>query len=303
MGSPPHSDPWQFERILLPTGVHLRAAVAGEGPLLVMLHGFPESWYSWRHQLRALSASYKCVAPELRGYGESDAPRGVKNYTVETLARDVVDLIHHFGRERAVVIGHDWGGAIAWVVSLMHPEVVERLIILNCPHPRMMQRHLRSNFRQMARSWYILFFQLPWLPEFVLHLGNFYLLTRTIRTGAVQREAFTDADLAHFRDALSRPYALTAALNYYRALARSGLMSEDSTDHWLARKVQAPTLIIWGEQDIALTKELTYGMDGLLAQPLEIKYISDSGHWVQQEKPELVNRYIHDFLSGARPLS
>jgi epoxide hydrolase 4 len=295
-------DPWRFERAALTDGIHLRVAAAGEGPLVVMLHGFPESWYSWRHQLRALSGSYKCAAPELRGYGESDAPRGVKNYTVEVLARDVVDLIHYFGRERAVMIGHDWGGAIAWVVSLMYPEVVERLIVLNCPHPRQMRRHLRSNLKQLARSWYIFFFQLPWLPEFLLSAGGFALLTRTIHDSAVNKEAFTDADLAHFRDALSRPYALTAALNYYRALMRRDLMSEPPVGHWLARKVQAPTLVIWGEQDVALTRELTYGMEDLFAGRFEIKYVSDSGHWVQQEKPELVNRFIRDFLSRPRPV-
>jgi epoxide hydrolase 4 len=293
------ADPWRFERIVLPGGLRLRAAVAGDdGPLVLMLHGFPESWYSWRHQLRALSASYTCVAPELRGYGESDAPRGVQNYTVEALAGDVRNLVLHFGRNHAVVIGHDWGGAIAWVASLMHPEVVERLVILNCPHPRQMRRHLRSNFRQLARSWYIFFFQLPWLPEFVLRAGNFSLIMRAIREGAVRKEAFTDADLAHFREALSRPYALTAALNYYRALARRDFLRDPPADHWLARKVQAPTLIIWGEQDISLTKELTYGMEDLFAREFEIKYVPDSGHWVQQEKPELVNRLLLDFLAG-----
>jgi pimeloyl-ACP methyl ester carboxylesterase len=299
MTSPAGLDPWRFERVMLPGGVRLNAAAAGDGPLLLMLHGFPESWYSWRHQLRALSASYLCVAPELRGYGESDAPRGVQNYTVEALASDVRDLIRYFGRERAVVIGHDWGGGVAWVASLMHPEVVERLIILNCPHPRQLRSHLRSNPRQMLRSWYILFFQLRWLPEFVMRAGNFALPMRAMREGAVHKEAFTDADLDHFRHALSRPYALTAALNYYRALARRDLMRDPPADHWLARKVQAPTLIIWGEQDIALTKDLTYGMEDLFAGKFEIKYVPDSGHWVQQEKPELVNRLILDFLSGA----
>jgi pimeloyl-ACP methyl ester carboxylesterase len=293
-------DPWRFERLELSAGLHLRAAVAGEsGPLVLMLHGFPESWYSWRHQLRALSPSCRCVAPELRGYGESDAPRGVENYTVEKLADDVRDLIRCCGRERAMLIGHDWGGAIAWVASLMHPEMVERLVILNCPHPRQMRRHLRSNFRQLARSWYIFFFQLPWLPEFILRAGDFALPMRAIREGAVRKEAFTEADLAHFRQALSRPYALTAALNYYRALARRDFLCEPPPDHWLARKVRAPTLVIWGEQDIALTRELTYGMEDLFAREYEIKYVPDSGHWVQQEQPELVNRYILEVLSGA----
>ena len=294
------AEPWYFERVILPGGLGLRAAVAGDdGPMVLMLHGFPESWYSWRHQLRALAPSNFCVAPELRGYGESDAPRGVENYTVEKLAGDVRDLVLHFGRERAVLIGHDWGGAIAWVASLMHPEVVERLVILNCPHPRQMTRHLRSNFRQLARSWYIFFFQIPWLPEFLLRACNFSLPIRAIREGAVHKEAFTDFDLAQFRLALSRPYALTAALNYYRALFRRDLLVDPPAGHWMARKVAAPSLIIWGEQDIALTKELTFGMEDLFAAEFKIEYVADSGHWVQQEKPELVNRLLLDFLSGA----
>jgi epoxide hydrolase 4 len=272
--------------------------MAGDGPLVLMLHGFPESWYSWRYQLRALCRSFLCVAPNLRGYGESDAPRGVQNYAIELLAGDVRDLVHYFGRERAVVIGHDWGGAIAWAASLMHPEVVERLIVLNCPHPRQMRRLLRSNFRQMARSWYIFFFQLPWLPEAILRAGDFALLMRTMREGAVCKEAFTEADLDHYREALRRPYALTAALNYYRALLRSQPLGDPGAGHWLNRKVEAPTLLIWGEQDIALTKELTYGMEDLFIDRFEIKYLPDSGHWVQQERPERVNRYIMDFLSA-----
>jgi pimeloyl-ACP methyl ester carboxylesterase len=284
--------------MMLAGGLGLHGAVAGDGPLVLMLHGFPECWYSWRHQLRELSRAFLCVAPDLRGYGESDAPRGVQNYAIEALVGDVRDLIRHFGRERATVIGHDWGGAIAWAASLMHPEVVERLVILNCPHPRQMQRHLRSNFRQLARSWYIFFFQLPWLPELVLRAGDFAPLMRTMREGAVNKAAFTDADLEHYRAALRRPYALSAALNYYRALMRRDFIRGAPADNWLGRKVQAPTLIIWGEQDIALTKELTYGMEDLFEHGFETKYVPDSGHWVQQEKPELVNRLLMDFLSA-----
>ncbi len=291
------AEPWHFERISLRNGIGLRAAVAGDGPLVIMLHGFPESWYSWRHQLRALAPLYKCVAPELRGYGESDAPHGIHHYRVEELVGDLRGVIHHFGCERAAVIGHDWGGAIAWVASLMHPEVIERLVILNCPHPRQMRRLLRSNFRQLLRSWYIFFFQLPWLPELVLRAGNFFLPLQAMRAGAVHKEAFSDQDLEHFRQALSRPYALTAALNYYRALARRDLTGEPPAGHWLARKVAAPTLLIWGEQDIALTRELTCGMEDLFARDFTIKYVADSGHWVQQEKPELVNQLITEFLS------
>ena len=293
-------DPWKMERVTLPGGLGMRVATAGTGPLLLMLHGFPECWYSWRHQLRGLAPSFCCIAPDMRGYGESDAPVGVENYTIESLAGDVLGLIHRMGHEHAIVVGHDWGGAVAWATALIHPEAVQRLVVLNCPHPRQLQRHLRSNPRQLARSWYIFFFQIPWLPELILGAADCWLLMRTMRDSALRKDTFSDADLEQFRQALRRPYALTAALNYYRALLRRDLLGRAPADHWLSRKIAAPTLLIWGEHDIALRKELTYAMDDLFTDRFEIKYVPDSGHWVQQEKPELVNRLILDFLSDLR---
>src|SRR5689334_16450857 len=160
------SEPWRFEHLTLPNRLHMRVARAGEGErLLVMLHGFPECWYSWRHQLRALAPRFKCVAPEMRGYGETDAPRGVANYRIEALVDDVAGLIGVLDHQRAVLVGHDWGGAIAWAVALMRPDLVERLCVMNCPHPARFLIHLRSNPRQMLRSWYIAFFQIPFVPE------------------------------------------------------------------------------------------------------------------------------------------
>ncbi len=165
------SEPWHFEKLTLPNGLGMRIARTGAGdrPPMVMLHGFPECWYSWRHQLREFAATMDCVAPEMRGYGETDAPVGVSNYTIDKLVDDVAGLINALGRQRAIVVGHDWGGIVAWATAMMRPEVVERLIIMNVPHPAKFRANLaRFNFRQMARSWYILFFQLPWLPEAAL---------------------------------------------------------------------------------------------------------------------------------------
>ena len=148
----------------------------------------------------------------------------------------------------------------------------------------------------MARSWYILFFQLPWLPEAMMRSRNFARLARTMRKGTIQQGVFTENDLDHFRAAFRKPYSMTAAINYYRANFRTGFMARPGSDSWIDRKIAAPTLLIWGEQDFALGKELTYGMEGLFTGPFDIKYIADSGHWVQQEKPELVNQYIREFL-------
>jgi len=290
-------EPWEFEKLTLPNGLRMRIARAGKGPLVVMLHGFPECWYSWRHQLRALSPHFTCVAPDMRGYGETDAPAGVDNYTIDKLVDDVAGLIKVLGRERAIVVGHDWGGGVAWATAMMRPEIVERLIVMNCPHPQKMREHLRSNPRQLLRSWYIFLFQLPWLPEALFRAGDFALVRRTLQKGAVQKNAFSAADLEHFRAAFDRPYSITAAINYYRALMRGGFLRKSVGSDLLGRKIEAPTMLIWGERDFALGKELTYEMEPLFSGPFQIKYIPDSGHWVQQEKPDLVNRYMVDFLA------
>ncbi|MGH8011916.1 MAG: alpha/beta fold hydrolase [Candidatus Binataceae bacterium] len=295
-GSETAAEPWRFERLRLPNGLNMQVARAGAGPLIVMLHGFPECWYSWRHQIRSLCGSFECVAPDMRGYGGTDAPKGVANYTVEKLVEDVAGLVHVLGRERAMILGHDWGGMVAWATALMRPELVERLCVLNCPHPVRFLSELRSNPRQMLRSWYIVFFQVPYLADAMLRANGAAMVARGIRSTAANKRAFSDEDLAHFRQAFERPYSATAALNYYRALRRRDLMGRLPAEHWMRRRIAAPTLLIWGERDVALGKELTYGMEGLFSGPFEIKYVPDSGHWVQQEQPNVVNQYLRDFL-------
>jgi pimeloyl-ACP methyl ester carboxylesterase len=290
------SDPWRFEFLTLRSGLRMHVARAGTGPLVLMLHGFPECWYSWRHQLRALSDTFECVAPDLRGYGDTDAPRGVANYTLDKLVGDVADLIEALGRKSAVIVGHDWGGAIAWAAALRRPDLVQRLVVMNCPHLARFRDEIVRNPRQLLRSWYMLFFQLPWLPELALRAGDFASLARMFRNTAVQKDAFTDDDLARLRSAFRHPYSATAAINYYRAMFRMNLLSAGHSG-WMRQKITAPTLVIWGEQDFALGKELTYGMDALFAGPFEIRYVPDSGHWVQQEKPDFVNRCLREFLS------
>ena len=292
------AEPWHFEKLTLDSGLNMRVARAGAAGTLmvVMLHGFPECWYSWRHQLRALSSSFDCVVPEMRGYGETDAPRGVANYTLDKLVGDVTDLVHALGRERAVIVGHDWGGAVAWATALKRPEVVERLIVMNCPHLKRMSEELRHNARQMMRSWYMAFFQLPRLPEAMFRAGNYRALDRALQGNAIRKDAITDADLRYFHEAFRNPYSISAAINYYRANFRSGFMARTGGGGWIDRKIAAPTMLIWGEQDFALGKELTYNMEPLFTGPFEIDYIPSAGHWVQQEEPELVSAYMREFL-------
>lgn len=291
------SDPWRFEKIQLANKLSLRVARAGGGDrLLVMLHGFPESWYSWRHQLREFAPSFDCAAPEMRGYGASDKPRGVKNYRVEKLVGDVAGLIEALGHKRAVVIGHDWGGAVAWATAMIRPDVVDRLCVMNCPHPAKFRANIRANPRQMLRSWYILFFQIPLLADTLLWARHSALVARMIRSSAYNKSAFTADDLMQFRETFREPYAATAAINYYRALMRRDFLGTSPPNHWMTRKIAAPTLLIWGEHDVALGKELTFGMDEFFTGPFAIKYLADAGHWVQQEQPAQVNQYLHEFL-------
>ena len=197
------------------------AAAKGTAPLCCVLHGFPEFWYAWRRQIGALAAAgFRVLAPDLRGYNLSDKPRGVDAYRVEALTADVAGLIRHAGERSAVVVGHDWGGVLTWLLPLHHPEIVHKRVILNAPHPAALRRELRRGTDQLLRSWYVFFFQLPWLPEVTMRSGDFALLGRMLRRQPVHPGAFTDADVAAYTHALARPGALTAAIDYYRAAFR-----------------------------------------------------------------------------------
>jgi pimeloyl-ACP methyl ester carboxylesterase len=300
-------------------GVRLHCAVDGSGPLVILLHGFPECWYSWRHQIAALAPRFRVVAPDLRGYNESDKPAGVAAYAMSELVADVAGLVEAFGERQAVIVGHDWGGAIAWTFAMERPEATRRLVVMNCPHPAIFSQHLRANTRQLARSWYMFFFQIPGLPETLLGLGGARAVGDGIRRSLVRQDALTEEDVRVLREAASRPGALHSAINYYRAAFRSP-EARASWPEWLRRfvhgdrpqpstrarledwpKIAAPTLVVWGENDVALGKELTLGMEPLMTGPFEIKYIPLCGHWVQQEQAELVNGYLLDFLDDLAP--
>jgi pimeloyl-ACP methyl ester carboxylesterase len=284
--------PWQH-KFIITNGIQLHYVTQGEGPLMLMLHGFPEFWYSWRHQIPEFAKDHKVVAIDLRGYNDSDKPPDTADYRMSELLLDVEGVIQGLGYDRCVLVGHDWGGAIAWNFAYAHPAMVERLIVLNLPHPAKFVAGLRTP-QQLLRSSYIFFFQIPWLPELLLQMSDYQPIATALTSMAVDKAAFTTADLEAYRDAASKRGALTAMLNYYR----SNFFQPE-----LAGRTQGilkvPTLLIWGEADTALGKELTYGTEDYV-EDLTLRYIPNCSHWVQQEQPQLVNQYMREFLNSVR---
>lgn len=273
------------------SGIRLHYVEAGTGPLVVLLHGFPECWYSWRHQIPALAdAGFRVIAPDMRGYNESEKPPGVRNYHIEHLVADVIGLIRHAGEDRAAVVGHDWGGAVAWQVAMRHPEAVHRLAVLNCPHPAVFLRKIWT-LGQLRRSWYIFFFQLPWLPEWWIRRRNFAGLERLWTGDPTRPGAFTDEDVAAYKQALGQPGALTATINYYRAVFRRSPVAANRE----ARPIDVPTLLIWGERDRHLGVPLLDGTEEWVRN-LRIERLPDASHWVQNDAPERVNELLVGFL-------
>ncbi len=274
------------------TDVRLHYVEAGpaDGPLVLLLHGFPDFWFGWRRQIPALaSAGFRVVAPDMRGYNLSSRPSGLAAYDLDVLAADVAGLIAERGAERALLAGHDWGAAVAWWTAIRRPEVVERLAILNVPHPRRFAQGVRSP-RQLARSWYIGFFQLPWLPERLLAAADYRAL-RAVFADA-RPGAFAPGEMARYVEAWSQPGAVAASLNYYRALTRrSPVRTMRAT-----QPVQAPTLVIWGVHDRALGAELAEP-DRADVPQLEDVVRLDASHWVQLDEPERVSRLLIEFFS------
>jgi epoxide hydrolase 4 len=281
-------------------GVRLHWVEQGEGPLVVLLHGFPEFWYAWRRQIPALAAAgFRAVAPDLRGYNLSDKPRGVRAYRIEALLGDLEGLIGHLGAEqgetRAHVVGHDWGGAFAWYAPLFLPERLLSLSLLNAPHPLAFRRELRTSAAQRKKSSYVFFFQLPWLPERRIRAGNFALLAKMLRRDPVTPGAFTDEDVRLYVEALARPGALTAAVNWYRAALRFPPRVRGR-----AWPEGLKTLLVWGARDRYLGPGLLEGLDRWVPE-LTIERIPDASHWVQADAPARVNQLLVRFLTGVTP--
>jgi pimeloyl-ACP methyl ester carboxylesterase len=281
-------------------GIVLHYVEAGDpdDPLVVLLHGFPEFWYAWRNQIEALAAEFYVVAPDLRGYNRSQKPAGIRSYRMDRLVGDVSDLIEQFGAEQASIVGHDWGGVIAWEFGHRYPERLERLAVLNAPHPAALERELHSP-AQLARSWYALFFQLPRIPEVVLGRVDGWL-GAMLRNDPTNPTAFDESDIERYERAIARPGALTAALNYYRAFGRTELrrrLGRDDGGEEKNQTIDTRTLVIWGEQDRALGVELTQGLDRWV-RDIQIERLPEASHWVQNDAPERVNELLEAFLDA-----
>ncbi|HSI67305.1 MAG TPA: alpha/beta hydrolase, partial [Planococcus sp. (in: firmicutes)] len=255
-----------------------------------LLHGFPEFWYGWKHQIEPLaSMGYRVIAPDQRGYNLSDKPEAIEDYTLNILRDDIIGLINHFGKKKAIIIGHDWGGSVAWHLAATKPEYVEKLIAINVPHPKAMPRVMLRNPLQWVRSSYMAFFQLPDFPEQVLSADEFNYMKKAI-AHAGKPDSIPEEELEKFKEAWLQPGALTGMLNWYRALRKGSITQTPGG------LIQVPVRILWGLGDQLLSKELAkeslkFCEDGNLAM------IGESTHWVHHEQSTIINHLIAQFLN------
>jgi epoxide hydrolase 4 len=285
---PAHVD----HQILEANGQRLYVAAAGpvDGPLVILLHGFPEFSYGWRHQLGALAAAgLRAVAPDQRGYGLSSKPRGHAAYALPELAKDVLGLVSALGRERFSVVGHDWGGLVAWQLAACHDRAVERAAILNAPHPQALRSHLMRSPTQALRSTYIALFQLPWLPEALLRAHDHALLEQAL-IGSSRKGSFSDEELRVYREAWSQEGALSGMLAWYRAITLQ------RSARW--PRVRPPVRLLWGDQDSALEAPLAEA-SAAACEHAEVVHLPQATHWLHHEEPDRVKRLLVEFLRPA----
>lgn len=285
-----------IEHVFLPTnGIRLQVTQAGSryGPLVLLLHGFPDFWYGWRRQIKPLAeAGMRVWAPDQRGYNLSDKPYGIAAYRLDELAKDVLGLIDAAGVDRCYLAGHDWGGAVAWWMALHFPERLYKLAILNMPHPAVMLRTLGSSPAQLRKSWYLFYFQLPFLPEAMLRNKDWEYMVRML-VGGSKPGTFSAEDIDQYRHAWWRKNAITSMLNWYRAAAR--IPPELSGE----LRIRVPTMILWGAQDVALGREMAETTLDLCDQG-KLVFFENSSHWVQLDEAEAVNKYLVDFFSSSK---
>ncbi len=281
-------------------GIRMHYVTAGEGPLILFAHGFPEFWYEWRRQIAEFGRDHRAVAPDLRGYNLSSKPDGVEQYRVKHLIEDLRALAEHFGAQRFVLVGHDWGGAVAWAFALAHPELLEKLVIINAPHPGVFARELYANPAQQQASQYMRMFCMPEAEE-MLARDNYRYLVDALLTHGLKRGYFDEADRRAYIEAWSQTGALTGGLNYYRAARMlppaPGTLAAEPIVDVAALTVRVPTLVIWGERDSALLPGNLEGLEQFVPD-LTLRRVLDANHWVVHQKPDLVNNYIREFLSA-----
>ncbi|GAA1446242.1 alpha/beta fold hydrolase [Leifsonia poae] len=268
--------------------VTLHYVEAGEGPLVILLHGFPAFWYTWREQIAPLvNAGYHVVAPDLRGYNLSSKPAAFTDYTADKPAADIRGLIRALGSETATVVGHDWGGSVAWTLAMNNPEVVDRLVILNAAHPRKLNEGLK-NPRQLLRSWYFFYFQLAGSPERRAARDNWKFFTGFLRDA---HPAYTQQELDQYRSAWSQQGAATGMIDYYRAAVRLGSKQKVLT-------ITAPTLVIWGQEDRYLGADLAEPHAEDVPNLVSVERLPNASHWVHHDEAGRVNELLVDFLGG-----
>ncbi|WP_157729846.1 alpha/beta fold hydrolase [Bacterioplanes sanyensis] len=273
-------------------GRQLETRCYGEpgNPLVVLLHGFPECWATWRHQIAPLvNAGYRVLVPNMIGYGHSDKPSKIADYRMDMICDDVRAVIRAAGYERCHLVGHDWGGAIAWWFGIHYSDELLSLSILNAPHPRAFLSQLRSSPKQLLKSWYIFFFQLPWLPEWVIRMGNYRMLADAIKTTS-NPGAYQPQDWQQLNEHWRIPGALTAKLNYYRAMLRYRPKIAGKA------MVSAPTQILWGEKDLALTLSMAESSQQRTVNGRLITY-PDATHWLAHDKPQEINERLLEWIA------
>ncbi len=273
--------------------VKLHYVEAGDGPLVLLLHGFPEFWFGWRLQIAPLAAAgFRVVAPDMRGYNLSSRPAGVAAYDTGRLAADVRSLVKELGVESALLVGHDWGGSVAWATAMNHPEVVDRLVILNAAHPRRLSQGLHHP-GQLRKSWYFFFFDLPDLPESVVHADHWKFFRHFLRDA---RPAYTAEEMDRYVEAWSQPGAARGMINYYRSSVRQSPKRAAAE----LRPISAPTLVIWGQRDRYLGPELAEPDHDDVPNLDRVERLPEASHWVHHDEAERVNQLLVDFFAPAR---
>jgi epoxide hydrolase 4 len=282
-------------RVLHINGIALHVVFAGpaSGTPLVFLHGFPEFWFAWRRQIdHFVSSGYRVILPDQRGYNPSEKPAGIPSYSIDVLAKDVVGVLDNVAGSKTFVVGHDWGAAVAWYLAARYSDRVQRTAMLSVPHPRVFLKNLTMNPAQLRRSWYMLFFQLPWLPERILRRRDWALLVRVLRDTSPPG-VFSDSDLEQYKESWARKGALTGMLNWYRAaLLRPSKFPLDSD----VSRVKVPALLIWGKNDqfageTMARESLQYCDDG------HLEILENATHWVQHEEPAQLNNLLSQFFA------
>lgn len=272
--------------------------------LIIFLHGFSQYWYVWKPYLSHFSKEgFHVVAPDMRGFNDSDKPHAKSSYDMKYLMNDVLELMHHCGYEKAIIVGHDWGGSVVWELAEHYSEKIDAAIVINSPHRGSYAANIRKNpllnLRQMLRSWYIYFFQLPLLPEWAMRCCNFAWLEHNFRSWARKKDAFSNEDIEHYKAALRKPGALTSTINYYRAntFGDFGMgVVRAAMGRKQFGKIPVPSLLLWGDQDPPLDRRLTENMEMFFTGTFKAVHIKDASHWVLHEHFERVCKEIGSFI-------